>query len=184
MLKKGNHKIDLRRPLQIVVAVDLDGGFGKDGKIPWNEPEDMKHFRKITKGASCIMGRRTYQDMYEMAVSKKKDKDKPVRIKNILQGRESFVVTNTLDDVEGAKVVRNISEAAYLASKEPIFVLGGEKMFWAALPYVNTIHMTIVNDRFNCDRFFPIKYLKENFHIVDGKEKGNLTFLEYARNAT
>lgn len=183
-MKMGNRQGDLMRPLQIVVAVDLDGGFGKGGKIPWKEPEDMKHFKKVTKQGACIMGRRTYQDMYEMAVASKKDRDKPVKIKNILRDRESFVVTSTLTEVQGATVVKGIREAVYQTEKENIFILGGEKMFWAALPYVNRIYMTIVNDRFDCDRFFPIKYLTENFQVVTGEEKGNLTFLEYIRNET
>ena len=42
------------------------GGFGKDGKIPWSIPEDLDHFKEITTGHICVMGRRTYTDMLAM----------------------------------------------------------------------------------------------------------------------
>ena len=56
------HKLDV----EIIVAVDEDGGFGKDGKIPWHYSEDLKHFKEVTTGHVCIMGRKTYEDMLEM----------------------------------------------------------------------------------------------------------------------
>ena len=64
------------RPMSIIIAVDSDGGFGKDGKIPWNFPEDLKHFQKITKDGICIMGRNTYEDMYNMVIQRRKKKSK------------------------------------------------------------------------------------------------------------
>ena len=92
-------------PLSIIVAVDESGGFGKGGKIPWNIPEDMKHFQEVTKGGVCIMGRKTYEDMLAMTtIRKEKEAAKETgsppttselqrTITEILPGRTSFVVT-------------------------------------------------------------------------------------------
>ena len=44
----------------IIVAVSDNGVIGKDGKLPWNIPEDMRHFEKIKIVHSVIMGRKTY----------------------------------------------------------------------------------------------------------------------------
>lgn len=49
----------------IIVAVDCEGGFGKEGKIPWFLPEDFEHFKNMTTGHVCVMGRRTYEEMLE-----------------------------------------------------------------------------------------------------------------------
>ena len=45
----------------IIAAVAKNGVIGCKGRIPWNIPEDMKYFRRITDGSSIIMGRRTYE---------------------------------------------------------------------------------------------------------------------------
>ena len=123
--------VGLVTPVNIIVAVDETGGFGKDGKIPWNFPEDLKHFQSITKGSTCIMGRKTYQDMLEMVVErkrKKSPKEKIIKIDSILPGRECFVVSRTLKNVQGATVVvssRN-QEAIEKVAKEITEVSGNE----------------------------------------------------------
>jgi len=170
-------------PLSIIVAVDEDGGFGKDGKIPWNIPEDMAHFKEVTSGGVCIMGRKTYEDMLNMLKARKKSKKK---LKEILPGRESFVVTSDVDyKAEGATAVQNIRNAiAHLDKNDhrEIFVLGGYRMFIEALPWTSTIYMTIVkNEKYQCDKFFPIEVLNNRYKIVDGKETKKLYFVTYKR---
>jgi dihydrofolate reductase len=146
-------------------------------------PEDMAHFKETTKGAVCIMGRKTYEDMYEMVMSKRKSKDNP---KEILPGRESFVVTSDTKYIAiGATPVQSIREAVQSLDEtdhREIFVLGGEKMFIEALSWTRTIYLTIVKgERFQCDKFFPIEALNKHYKIVDGKETDKLYFVTYKR---
>jgi len=165
------------RPMAIIVAVDESGGFGKDGKIPWHSKEDFAHFKEVTKGHPCVMGRKTYEDMLAM----KKDKD---NIKEILPGRQSFVVTSNNEfEAPGATVVNGLRAAVQSLDgndHRPVFVLGGEKLFIEALAWTETIHMTIMDGDYDCDRFFPIKTL-EKFAIVDGKLGDGLKFVTYKR---
>ena len=171
------HKI---RPLSIIVAVDEYGGFGKDGKIPWNIPEDLKHFQKVTKGGVCIMGRATYQDMYDMVMARKK---KPTKVKKIIPGRECFVVSNTVTEVEGATVVTDIMQIFNTLPKDDdreIFIIGGERMFIEALPFTNKVYMTIITGTYDCDKYFPLKSLKK-FEIVDGKKSEAMCTVVYNR---
>ena len=170
-------------PLSIIVAVDEDGGFGKDGKIPWDIPEDMKHFKEVTSGGICIMGRKTYEDMLNMVKAKRKSKKK---LKEILPGRDSFVVTSDADyKAEGATVVRNIRGAIEQLDESDhreIFILGGYRMFIEALSWTTTIYMSIVkNERYQCDKKFPIEVLNNRYKIVDGKETEKLYFVTYKR---
>ena len=173
-------------PLQLIVAIDEAGGFAKDGKIPWHFPEDMKHFKQTTTGSACIMGRVTYQDMYDMVIARKskgnnEEKKKPVHIKEILPKRDSYVVTKTMSGAEGAIVVPDIRAAVEQTEKKAIFVIGGERMFTEALPWVNRIYMTIVKGTYDCDRLFPVNYVQKHFKIATGKKKSPLTFVEYVR---
>lgn len=172
------------KPLKLIVAVDEQGGFGKEGKIPWNHPEDLKHFQRVTKDAACIMGRKTYQDMYDIVVARKK-KDKkskePVKIKEILSGRDCYVVTRQ-KKIEGATAVPRIRKAIELTDRKNTFVIGGEQIYSEALPFVNYIYMTLVKGEHECDRFFPIDYIRKHFKIVNGKKgSDSLLFIEYKR---
>ena len=169
--------------LKIIVAVDTEGGFGKDGKIPWFFPEDLKHFQKITKDSICIMGRKTYEDMAEMILSKRKDEDKD---KPILKDRESIVISSKDDyDPVGAKAAKGIRIAIHSLDESDhreVFVIGGEKMFIEALPFTDTIYMTIVKgEAYDCDRFFPLEYLNKNFVIKEGEETDDLYYVTYVR---
>lgn len=172
------------KPLNLIVAVDEMGGFGKEGKIPWNHPEDLKHFQKVTKGAACIMGRKTYLDMYDMVVARKtkgKKSKKPVKIKEILPGRDSYVVSRE-KKFEGVTVVKRIRKAIELTDKQKIFVIGGDRIYNEALPFVNYVYMTLVKGDHKCDRFFPVDYIQRNFKIVGGEKGSNsLLFIEYKR---
>jgi len=171
-------------PLSIIVGVDEDGGFGKDGKIPWYFPEDLKNFKKVTADSVCIMGRKTYEDMLEMVKSRKKDKKK--KLKEILPGRTCFVVTsNDKLEPEGATAVSGIYAAIQELDEEDtreIFVIGGEKMYIEALTWTETIYLTIIKGKtYGCDRFFPIDIINKKYKIVDGKETEELYFLIYKR---
>ena len=179
-MKKFNTNARIHRPVNIIVAVDREGGFGKKGKIPWNFPKDLKHFKKITDGSACIMGRRTYEDMSRMVKNRKKGK-KELVVTELLPGRESYVVSKTLKEAQGAKLVRSLTEAIDDTKRHSIFVLGGVRMFYEALPITEKLFMTIIDDRYGCDRFFPISYINTHFKIVNGTKDGLLHFMEYKR---
>ena len=151
----------------LIVAVDNQGGFGKDGEIPWYFSEDFKQFKEKTLNKVCVMGRHTYTDMADIA--KKKGRD----ITNgILPGRTSYVVSNTKPDdfFVGAKRVPELGTVRELHENQEIIVLGGEKLFIQALSTADTIHMTVIDHNYKCDRFFPVEVAYDGFKIVDGKK--------------
>ena len=174
------HKLDV----EIIVAVDEDGGFGKDGKIPWHYSEDLKHFKEVTTGHVCIMGRKTYEDMLEMRKARDAKKENPPAIDAILPNRESFVVTRSNMDTPGATKARNLTEAiGHVMRDDPrkIFIIGGWRMYVEGLTWASRVHLTLVPGRFDCDKFFPVSVLNKNFKIIDGKQEGDLKFVTYAR---
>jgi len=144
-------------PLSIIVAVDLQGGISKNNKIPWYFPDDLKYFKEITNNSTCIMGKNTFNEILEM----KKTKDS-----ELLPNRESIVLSKTDLTINSncATIAQSLREATYKFTKNKIFIIGGEKLFIEALPNVNEIYMTIINNKFKCDKFFRIDYLK-NFKV-------------------
>ena len=171
-------------PISIIVAVDSDGGFGKGGKIPWHFREDFDHFKEVTKGGICIMGRKTYEDMLAMVKAVRKKNKKKGKMKSVLFGRECYVVTSDENyKAEGATPVTSIRQACEHQDEtdtREVFILGGYRMFVEGLAWTNKIYMTVVKDRFDCDVFFPVKALNK-FNIIDGRQTKELDFLTYTK---
>lgn len=184
-MKVYKKNVGIIKPIDIIVAVDETGGFGKEGKIPWHFPEDLKHFQTTTKNSTCIMGRKTYQDIYNMTIERKKlgtNKKKLIKIEEILPGRENFVISNSLSKVQGAKIFSNLRNAIMSSTKKKIFVIGGERLFTEALNWTKMIHMTLVKGNYYCDKFFPVDYVKKHFKINKGKKlSDNLLYMTYTR---
>lgn len=173
------------RPI-IIVAVDEVGGFGKDGRIPWHLPEDLKRFKEITTGHICVMGRRTYNDILDARLIRDKERGDVSPITEVLRGRQSFVVTSDKDMITpGAIKIKDMGEVRnHIASDDSrqIFVIGGKRMFFQALSWCDHIMMTVVKGgAYDCDVFFPIEVLNKKWKIVSGQETDKAYFVVYNR---
>ncbi len=172
-------------PLSIIVAVDSQGGFSKNGKIPWNFPVDIKYFMNTTKNGVCIMGRQTYEDILKIGKLRRKTKNTKGDIDSLLPGRECYVVTSNPNYVaEGATSVTSIISAVQSISKNDtreIFILGGRRMFIEALAFTTKIYMSIIKGpSYNCDKFFPIRALTK-FNILSGNKTDTVLYVTYAK---
>ena len=124
----------------LVAAVAANGIIGKDGKLPWHLPEDLKHFKRVTMGHPVIMGRKTWESL-----------------KGPLPGRENIVITRqTGYDAPGAAVARSLEAALALCAGEPMAcVIGGEQVFRDSLPVASGLIMTEIQQDFPGDTRFP-----------------------------
>lgn len=170
-----------REEIQIIVAVDEVGGFACKGEIPWNYKEDWEHFKQTTKDAICIMGRKTYEDIWAR-------KPKNTKAKKTLAGRDCYVVTSNpnISDFKGVKgIAPSIAQVLSQIPEEdqrPIFLLGGEKLYLQQITWSNLVHLTIVPGIHNCDRFFPVGFLDMRFTIKEGRRgEDGLMFVTYCR---
>lgn len=179
-------------PLSIIVAVDISGGFAKNGQIPWHYPQDLKHFNQITTNHPIVMGRRTYEEIYQMQqnryqtnIEKNKQAISPDQLKQILPNRDCFVVTsNKQYNAPGATVVPSLRKAINSLSstdEREVFVIGGQRLFIEGLSWAKRVYMTIIKQSYCCDRFFPIKAVYSNFSIEDGEENEDMYFITYRR---
>jgi dihydrofolate reductase len=108
----------------LIAAVAQNGVIGAYGKLPWQLPEDLKHFKALTLGHPVIMGRRTWETL-----------------KGPLPGRENIVVTRIPGyEATGASVAASLEGALALCTGEPVvFVIGGAKLYAAALPLADAL---------------------------------------------
>lgn len=145
---------------------------GKDNDLIWHLPDDLKHFKNLTKGHHVIMGRKTYQSM-----------GKP------LPGRTNIVITRQKDfKADGCILVNNIEEGIQKAEgdSQP-FIIGGGEIYKQALKYAQTMELTEVNGEFDGDTFFPTfdekqwKEVSRTHHPVDEKHKYSFDFIQYSK---
>jgi len=113
----------------LVVARADNGVIGRDGKLPWHIPADLKHFKAVTGGAPMIMGRKTFDSL-----------------PGLLPGRRHIVLTRDKDwQAEGAEVAQSVDEALSLAGKNRAAAIGGAEVFELLLPYATAFELTEVH---------------------------------------
>lgn len=148
---------------EFVVAVDEKMGMGKEGKIPWYCPEDLKNFKAITSGNIVVMGYKSYKDIYDNYFLKRKDVVAlpPHEQFNtpLLPGRKVVVLTTKHLFLPGAycccRSIQQIKET--LMDSHTIMVVGGGQVFDAFLQTekVQRIHLSVINGTYDCDVNFP-----------------------------
>jgi dihydrofolate reductase len=129
--------------VSLVIARATNGIIGQRGQIPWRIPADMKHFKAVTMGKSCIMGRKTWDSLPK----------KP------LPGRANIIVTRDPGfRAEGGVVAHSLEDAlarAKAESVDEIAVIGGADIYRLALPHARRIHLTEVHGEFEGDVHLP-----------------------------
>lgn len=124
--------------IHIIAACGQNGVIGKDGTMPWQIPEDLQHFKKLTMGHTVIMGRRTYES-----------------IGHALPGRQNIVVSATLPQADDCLIVPSLAEALEKAEQKEIFIIGGAMLYEAALPWAEQLDFTLVEASPEGDTWFP-----------------------------
>ena len=164
----------MRPALALIVAVAANGVIGRDGKLPWHLPGDLRHFRALTTGHSVIMGRRTWQSL---------PRPLPDR-QNIVVSRQSDFTAN------GALVVRSLNDAlAAVERPEPAFCIGGGELYRAALPVARFAYVTEVAGDYSGDATFPkldAAHWRETSrepHVAADASRIGYAFVTYERRA-
>src|SRR5215207_9385068 len=128
--------------LEIVAAVAANGVIGRNGQLAWHLPDDLRHFKQLTMGHPILMGRRTYES-----------------IGRPLPGRRTIVISTTLRERPHPEVelVPSLDEALSRIADAtgPAFIIGGAVLYAAALPLVEAMHLTELDEPVEGDVFFP-----------------------------
>ena len=114
--------------ITLVVARADNGVIGRDGKLPWHIPEDLKRFKALTTGTAMVMGRKTFESL-----------------PGLLPGRRHIVLTRDPDwRAQGAETVSGLAEA--LARSAPrTSVIGGAEIYRLFQPIADRIELTEVH---------------------------------------
>lgn len=158
--------------MNLIVAVDQNWAIGKGGDQLIYIPEDLKRFKALTTGHPVILGRKTLATF---------PGGRP------LKGRDNLILSATPGyQVEGAKVYPNL-EALLAEAPEDAFVIGGESVYRALLPYCDTAYVTKIDAEFPADRYFPNLDEDPNWTITEESdslehEGTSFYYVTYRRN--
>lgn len=143
--------------LSIIVAKAKNNVIGKNNELIWHLPEDLKRFKALTTGKVIVMGRKTFESLGR-----------------VLPNRKHVIFTRNLDftiENENVEVVHDLSEIQkYIDSEDECFVIGGGLIYNMLMPYADKIYVTVINQDFDGDTYFPV--IDENEWKIEKTEKG------------
>lgn len=133
--------------LCLIVARARNAVIGQHGDLPWRLAEDLKFFKRVTKGCPLIMGRKTWESL-------------PRRP---LPGRANLVVSrNARFEAGGGWLYADIAPAvaagramARVSGADAVYVIGGEALYGATLGLADRLFITEVDAAPDGDAIFP-----------------------------
>lgn len=138
--------------LSAIAAAAENRVIGKDNKMPWHLPADLKHFKTLTTGHPVLMGRRTFASL-----------GKP------LPNRTNIIMTRDANySAPDCIIVNSVETAVSIANEldmDEIFVIGGAEVYRQLLPQIQRIYLTEIHQQFAGDAFFP-ELNKDEWHEV------------------
>jgi dihydrofolate reductase len=143
--------------LSIIAAIANRNVLGKDNKLIWHLPEDLKRFKSITSGKTIIMGRKTFESLGRVLPNRK----------HIILSHD----TNFTYDDENVQIVNDVEALKdYIESGEEHFVIGGATIYKLLIPYTSKMYITKIDYDFEGDTYFP--EIKETEWTMVEQEKG------------
>lgn len=167
----GIEEQELKKPvISLVVAMAKNRVIGKNNKMPWHLPADLKHFKAVTMAKPIVMGRKTYES-----------------IGRPLPGRQNVIISRNLDyKVDGCDVVNSIEAAVKLLSDvEEIMIIGGGFLYSQMLQQANKLYLTFIDLEIEGDTCFPeyenldLTEVSSENHLSDETNLYNYRFVDY-----
>lgn len=128
--------------ISLIVAMDKNNVIGFNNEMPWHLPNDLRFFKEKTTGHTIVMGRKTFES-----------------IGRVLPNRKSVVLTksevNLPEEVEVIQDIQTVVDMANETPDEELFVIGGGNIFKQILPYADRLYVTVIEEAFQGDVFFP-----------------------------
>ncbi|MDP4183673.1 MAG: dihydrofolate reductase [Bacteroidota bacterium] len=158
--------------ISIIVAIARNAAIGKDNNLLFHLSNDLKRFKQITSGHPIIMGRKTLLSLPKWP----------------LPNRTNIVITHHAEiPFPGCIVVPSVEEAIKAVDNEAeAFVIGGESIYRQFYSFANKLYLTLVDQDFEADTFFPEIIFEEWTEVFreehfDEKNGFKYTFLNLVR---
>ena len=165
----------------LIVAMDSEGGIGKNNDLMWHLPKDMKFFKDTTQGQIVVMGRKNYDSIPE------KYRPLPNRLNIVLTRNEHFNAPDCLVFHSLETCLKHFEEE----TERILFIIGGGEIYRMALEsdMLDEMYITHVHHRYEAETFFP-RFDEENWesHVIfeqeiDAQHEAAFTVKKYTRKS-
>jgi dihydrofolate reductase len=155
-----------RQDIIIIAAMAENRVIGRDNALPWAVREDMLHFKELTAGCPCIMGRKTWESL-------------PRRP---LPGRPNLIISASMTEAPGgARVFPSLPAAIGFCAADPkVFICGGASIYREAQQYANKMELTVIQGYYEGDAFFP-EIDPKIWEKTGALDRGICTFVSYIK---
>ena len=158
--------------IALIAAMAENRVIGRENRLPWRLPADLRRFKSLTMGKPVIMGRKTYESI-----------GKP------LPGRSNIVVTRDPDyRAQGCRVVHSLEQALEAAAgHDEVMVIGGAELYRQTLERAERTYLTMVKAELDGDALFPQietrhwRELERESHRADEKNEYDYDFVTLER---
>ena len=149
----------------ILVAMTAARIIGRQGRLPWDIPQDLALFRRLTLGHTLVMGRRTFESL-----------GRP------LCDRTNIVVSRSMPPVDGAVVCRDFDLAVQRALQQggKIFFIGGCEIYRQALFLAGRMSVSWIKKDYAGDCYFP-DYRQDDWRIEQEQDYADFRHVVYRR---
>ncbi len=143
------------KKISIIVAIAANNAIGKNNDLLWHISEDLKRFKRLTKGHYVVMGKRTYFSLP----------------KRPLPGRTNMVITDVAgEQIDDCLMAYSIEDAvAKMDSEKENFIIGGGSIYAQFLPLADKLYITRVHKNFDADTFFP-PFLSDPWRLTEKQD--------------
>ena len=173
---EGATEVTTKTELVLIAAMAKNRVIGINNQLPWHLPEDLKHFRELTRGCAVIMGRKTWESLPAAF------RPLPGR-RNIVLTRQNISPTDAL--FSGAELAPSLTDALNLldANTATAFVIGGADIYQQAIEFADRLEMTEVALEPEGDAWFPVidPAIWQEISRTAGQSEQNFDFVSYRR---
>ena len=154
--------------ISLVVAMAQNRVIGVKNDLPWHIPADLKRFKALTVGKPVIMGRKTFESIFD-------------RIKKPLPDRPNIVVSRTGFAHDGVDCYPDLETAIHTSKEkyptQEIMVIGGASIYEQIMPFADRIYLTIIEKDYDGDAWFPELMMEDWKTTSEEKHDGEPPFV-------
>ena len=166
----------------MIFATSENGMIGKDNKLLWHLPNDLKRFKKLTSNKIIIMGRKTFDSLPNGPL--------PGRLNIVMCNddedflKEPIIIDKSNTGLVKLSSIQEVFNFIYIYEQKPsmpkittdeFFVIGGGIIYELFLPFIKTLHLTVVHTDIEGDTMMPNinKFEWEEIEEIENKIDDN-----------
>lgn len=148
--------------ISIIAAVASNRVIGRDNRLPWRLPADLRRFKELTMDHTLLVGRKTFESI---------GRPLPGRSMLVVSRREGYLRPQAPEGIRVAHSVQEALDLAREAGETELFVAGGAEIYRQTLPVADRLHLTRIEEDVAGDTYFP-EYDEAQWKLVEREDHG------------